>query len=295
MGDIVVGCCGWSYGDQTEKGGWVGAFYTGPSVRKLPYYSKFFNTVEMDASFYEKFYKYMTPSTFRGMASATPSHFDISVKVPETITHDKRLDLKAGAAEEFEEFLEKVSPLKSAKKLGAILIQLPPSFTVDEFQKTERFLDTLPSGYDYAIEFRHPSWETEGPWDMLKHYNIATVIIDSPSADRLQFLSEPTFTANHSFIRFHGRDSRHRYNYLYSKDELKEWISKIEKMKSETSIVRAYFNNHYGAKAVVNALQFKELLGLESNEEQIKALERAEHYISKISPASKLDKYMTSP
>jgi uncharacterized protein YecE (DUF72 family) len=294
MAEILVGCCGWSYGDVAEKGGWTGAFYPGSSTKRLPYYSRFFCTAEMDASFYEKFYKYMTPSTFRGMALATPKEFEFSVKVPETITHDKRLNVKQGAVELFEEFLNKISPLKTANKLGAILIQLPPSFTVKEFQNTEQFLDRLPSNYDYAIEFRHPSWETEGPWDMLKHYNISTVMIDSPPTDKLQFLSDVTVTAKHSFIRFHGRDSRHRYNYLYSKEELKPWASKIRSMQSETPVIRSYFNNHYGAKAVVNALQFKELLGLEVSEEQKNALRHAEEYISKMSPSSKLDSYLRS-
>ena len=90
------------------------------------------------------------------------------------------MDVSKGAINLFEEFVDKISPLKITNKLGAILIQLPPSFTVKEFKNTEQFLDRLPSGYDYAIEFRHPSWETEGPWNMLKHYNIAAVMIDSP-------------------------------------------------------------------------------------------------------------------
>jgi hypothetical protein len=47
-------------------------------------------------------------------------------------------------------------------------------------------------------EFRHSSWETEGPWSMLKHYNIAAVMIDSPPNDNLGFMSEITVTANHS-------------------------------------------------------------------------------------------------
>ena len=57
--------------------------------------------------------------------------------------------------------------------MGAILFQLPPSFTVSEFKNTEQFLDRLPTATDYyyAMEFRHPSWETEGPWEMLKHYS----------------------------------------------------------------------------------------------------------------------------
>ena len=72
-----------------------------------------------------------------------------SIKVPETISHVKRLDVNKGAITYFEEFLDKISPLTSTKKLGAILFQLPPSFTVNG-------LDKLPTadGYDYAVEFR---------------------------------------------------------------------------------------------------------------------------------------------
>src|SRR6476619_1894839 len=281
MTKALVGCCGWSYGDMAEKGGWTGAFYPGTSTKKLPYYSKFFETAEIDSTFYEKFYKYMTPATFQGMASATPDEFEFSVKVPETVTHDKKLDVSKGAISLFEEFVDKISPLKKANKLGVILIQLPPSFTVKEFKNTEQFLDRLPSGYDYAIEFRHPSWETEGPWNMLKHYNIAAVMTDSPSQDRLQFLSEAIVTANHSFIRWHGRNVHHRYNYLYSKEELKPWAEKVKKIQLETSILRGYFNNHYGGKAVVNALQFKEIVGDVFSKEEAQVLKRAQKYLGK--------------
>ena len=125
----------------------------------------------MDSTFYEKFYSHMTKGTFIGMSRATPEKFQFSIKMPETVIHVKRLDIKKGVMTSFEEFLDKVSPLKTANKLGAILFQLPPSFT-------EQFLDRLPTGdiYDYTVEFRHPSWGTEGPWEMLKHYNIAAVI-----------------------------------------------------------------------------------------------------------------------
>ena len=155
----------------------------------------------------------MTKRTFIGMSRATPEKFQFSIKVPETITHVKRLDVNKGAITFFEEFLDKISPLRTAKKLGAILFQLPPSFTVNDFKSTEQFLDKLPTadGYDYAMEFRHPSWGTEGPWEMLKHYNIAAVMTDSPSQENLQFLSDVIVTANHSFIRFHGRNTKSHY------------------------------------------------------------------------------------
>jgi uncharacterized protein YecE (DUF72 family) len=277
---VLIGCSGWSYDDSFENGSWVKAFYSDAQTKKLPYYAQFFNTAEMDATFYEKFYKYMTKETFVNMTKTTPDNFQFSIKVPETVTHDKRLDVSKGAVILLDEFLDKISPLKSANKLGALLIQLPPSFTVKEFRNTEEFLDRLPSAYDYAIEFRHPSWHTEGPWEMLKHYNIAAVMTDSPERDKLQFLSEVTVTASHSFIRWHGRNAKHRYNYLYSKEELKPWADKVKQISTETAVVRGYFNNHYGASSVVNALEFKEMLGTVLSEKEKSALEHARNYFS---------------
>jgi uncharacterized protein YecE (DUF72 family) len=145
--------------------------------------------------------------------------------------------------------------LKKANKLGAILFQMSPNFTVDDFRKAEAFLDKLPNGYDYALEFRHASWQTEGALEMLKHYNIASVMTDSPDP-KLQYLSEPIMTADHAFIRFHGRNRSHWYNYLYSKQEVDPWVKKVEDIKKSCKILRIYFNNHYGGRAIVNALQF---------------------------------------
>ena len=287
MGEFLLGCSGWNYGDAPEKGGWIGVFYPDSDTKRLRYYSQFFNTAEMDSTFYERFYSNMTKGTFIGMVRATPKDFQFSVKVPETITHIKRLDVKKGAITDFEEFLDKISPLKTANKLGAVLIQLPPSFTVNDFTNIEGFLDRLPNSsnnYDYALEFRHSSWMTEGPWDMLKHYNIAAVITDSPSKENLQFLSDVIITSDHSFVRFHGRNIKghYWYNYLYSKQELKPWIEKISQIRKQTKVLRAYFNNHYGGKAVVNALQFKEMTGTSLSEDERKALNQAQAYILKI-------------
>jgi len=269
---IHIGCSGWSYSDSVEKGGWMRIFYPNTKTKKLQFYSQFFNTVEMDATFYEKFYKYMTKETFASMSNATPPNFEFSVKVPESITHHKSLDVNKGAINTLEEFLEKISPLRITNKLGAVIIQLPPSFTVKEFRNIEEFLDRLPGGYDFAVEFRHPSWDTEGPWELLKHYDIAAVMTDSPPRDKLQFLSEVIVTANHSFIRWHGRNAKHRYNYLYSKEELNPWVNKVKKISTETAVVRGYFNNHYGAKAIANAIEFKEMLGegLSDREKEVK-------------------------
>lgn len=286
---VLIGCSGWSYSDSFERGGWVKVFYPENQTKKLQYYSQFFNTAEMDATFYEKFYMYMTKDTFTAMTRATPDNFQFSIKVPETVTHDKRLDVTKGAMALLDEFLDKISPLRASNKLGAVLIQLPPSFTVKEFRNTEEFLDRLPGGYDYAIEFRNPSWNTEGPWEMLKHYNIAVVMTDSPEPDKLQFLSQPIVTANHTFIRWHGRQVKPRYKYLYSKDELKPWIDKLNQVSTETAVVRGYFNNHYGARAVVNAIEFKEMLGTVLSQKQRAVLENARILLSQPSRQTTLD------
>jgi uncharacterized protein YecE (DUF72 family) len=286
---VLIGCSGWSYSDSFERGGWVKVFYPDAQTKKLQYYSQFFNTAEIDATFYEKFYMYMTKDSFTAMARATPDNFQFSIKVPETVTHDKRLDVTKGAMALLDEFLDKISPLRASNKLGAVLIQLPPSFTVKEFRNTEEFLDRLPGGYDYAIEFRNPSWNTEGPWEMLKHYNIAAVMTDSPEPDKLQFLSQPIVTANHTFIRWHGRQVKPRYKYLYSKEELKPWVDKLNQVSTETAVVRGYFNNHYGARAVVNAIEFKEMLGTVLSQKQRAVLENARILLSQPSRQTTLD------
>src|SRR5919109_4685370 len=282
MSDFLIGCSGWNYSDTSDKGGWTGVFYPDKDTKRLRYYSQFFNTAEMDSSFYERFYSHMTKGTFIGMTRATPEKFQFSIKVPETITHVKRMDINKGAMTSFEEFLDKISPLKTSKKLGVILFQLPPSFTVSDFKNVEQFLDKLSNdSYDYSIEFRHPSWGTEGPWEMLKHFNIAAVMTDSPAKENLQFLSDVIITANHSFIRFHGRNTKghYWYNYLYSEQELKPWVEKVDKIREQTKILRIYFNNHYGGKAVVNAMQFKEMNDVSLSTEERNVLERAQALI----------------
>jgi uncharacterized protein YecE (DUF72 family) len=120
---------------------------------------------------------------------------------------------------------------------------------------------------------------------MLKHYNIAAVMTDSPAKENLEFLSDVIVTtADHSFVRFHGRNTKGRYwyNYLYSEEELEPWVEKVEQIRKETKILRAYFNNHYGGKAVINALQFKQMLGNKLSDNEKNALERAQKYLSNV-------------
>ena len=304
MGKLIIGCSGWNYGTPPEQnGGWIGVFYPDKETKRLRYYSEVFDTAEMDASFYERLYSSLTKGTFIGMSKATPPGFQFSVKVPETISHKKRLDVKKNVVKDFEAFLEKISPLRTTNKLGAILIQLPPSFTISEFKNVESFLNELSTyseksiggfhesdngnknRYQYALEFRNPSWKTEGPWELLRHYNIASVITDSPKRENLEFLSETIVTtADHSFVRFHGRNVKDHYwyHYLYKKVEVDRWGENIDKIREGTKVLRIYFNNHYGGKAVINALEFKEMLGIKLAEKEANILENAKSYLRKL-------------
>jgi len=117
--------------------------------------------------------------------------------------------------------------------------------------------------------------------ELLKHHNISNVITDSPEKENLSFLSNSIVSSpDHSFVRFHGRNTsgHYWYNYLYSKKELEPWIDKVKKLKDQTKKLRIYFNNHYGGKAIINALQFKEMNGLSLNDKERKILQNAENY-----------------
>ena len=110
---------------------------------------------------------------------------------------------------------------------------------------------------------------------------IAAVMTDSPPSENLQFLSDVTITANQSFIRFHGRNTKghYWYNYLYSEQELKPWVEKLNEIIEQTKILRIYFNNHYGGKGVVNSMQFKEMIGVSLAADERKVLENTKAHI----------------
>ena len=274
-------CCdsGWKYDDPIEKGGWIGVFYPEKKTRFLKFYSDYFNTAEFDAVFYKEKYVLMSKGTFIGLSRAAPEGFEFSVKVPEIITHEKKLSIHQGALADFEKYLEMLEPLKAYNKLGAILFQLPPYFTVDDFSKIEPFLAQLPKGYDYAVEFRHASWQTECALELLRQHNIASVLTDSPDPS-LQFLSNPVVTADHSFIRLHGRNHGYWYNYLYSKKELEPWVGKVNEIAKQTRKLRIYFNNHYAGAAIINAIQFEEMWGRKLSDDEKQVLQHAEQFYS---------------
>jgi uncharacterized protein YecE (DUF72 family) len=242
---LLLGTCGWSYQE------WVGLFYPNNRVAKLPFYAKVFDTVEVDSSFY----RMPTKAMVRGWEKATGPSFQFSLKLPKTITHDKHL---AGAEEDLQKFLDVVKPLEDAGKLGCLLVQLAPSFSYDEAGRLEAFLRLLPPHMRFAVEFRHESWDRKETRDLLRKYNVANTITESP----IEFLSRPVVTSStHAYVRWHGRGRPIWYEYTYSEKELQPWVDRLQEIEAQAPVTYAYFNNHYSAGAPRNALQFLAMRG----------------------------------
>jgi len=264
MGDLLIGTSGWSYKE------WVGAFYPTSATNKLSYYSKVFGTVEIDSTFYA----YPSKGLVLGWARYTPDNFVFSVKLPQLLTHEKKLEHAKGVEADLIRFLGLMKPLIAGGKLGPILIQLPPSFSYEaDYAKLSSFLKTVPEDLKFAVEFRHPSWLREEVWSLLRDCNVANVIVDEPLLP-----PDTVVTADFAFIRWHGHGTRPWYNYRYPERQLKEWVPKVQEVTSRVKKTYGYFNNHFQGFAVENSLKMMGMLGV-STPQQDQAGARATRFI----------------
>ena len=240
-----MGTSGWSYKE------WIGPFYE-DEKRMFSYYAQFFNTVEINSTFY----RFPSRSTIYGLNRVSPAGFIFSAKLPRLITHKKKLNPEENIQRELMRFLELLEPLSASGKLGCILVQLPPKFTYDrDVEKLEAFLDMIPDDYEFAIEFRNSSWMRDETWKILREHNVAYCVVDEPSLP-----PEVHVTANFAYFRWHGRSRRPWYNYHYSEEELKEWVPKINATSKRVEKIYGYFNNHFHGYAVENCIEFMQML-----------------------------------
>lgn len=252
MGEIMLGTSGWSYKD------WVGPFFE-KKEKKLFFYTKFFQTTEINSTFY----RYPSRSMVYGFYRASPKGFIFSAKLPRLITHKKRLNPNLKVENDLLRFLELMEPLRANGKLGAILIQLPPSFVFEKhYENLTSFVELLPEDFEFAVEFRDLSWLRAETWRILKENNVAYTIVDEPLLP-----PEIHVTADFGYIRWHGRGGRPWYNYHYSQQELEEWVPKVKTVSKKVDKVYGYFNNHYQGYAAENCVEILEMLGAASSEQ----------------------------
>jgi uncharacterized protein YecE (DUF72 family) len=293
--NLRIGCSGWQYDD------WVGPFYeAGRRERRsewLEFYGRFFNFVEVDSSYYSVPGR-QTVEAWMAKGRRI-GDFELSLKMHQEVTHARLVAHDAaGAVAKAREFEQNIlAPLDDKKLLGAVLLQLSPYFVrVDERLRSampalKDFLGGLDTArYRYAVEFRHRSWlDLEkreihpDALDVLRDRRVAVCVLDSPG-----FPATKAQTADHAYVRFHGRnydlwyarekpegDTRlNRYDYLYTEEELEPWVDTVEDIEERCREVRIAFNNHGHAKAVRNALMFRRMLGVDAGGKQTVMPER---------------------
>ena len=251
---VSLGTSGWSYKE------WEGVLYPRGEKRKLTYYSRYFETVEIDSTYYA----YPSKAMVQGYARATPEAFVFSAKLPKLITHEKRLDVGRGVEQDLMRFLHVMRPLEDAGKLGALLVQLPPSFSYEGgLASLKGFLEVAPSDLRFAVEFRNLSWLRPETWDLLRAHSVAYTIVDEPLLP-----PDPVVTADFAFIRWHGRGARPWYNYRYTDEQLKAWTPRVREVAAKVKKVYGYHNNHPYGHAVEGALKEMELLGIAGDEQR---------------------------
>lgn len=257
---ILIGTSGFGYSDwqaRYEKTRFPFYPQNLDSHHRLSFYAEVFPTVEINTTFYH----FPRASVVDKWGQHVPNDFIFAYKIPRHITHQKKLDFNQGYWEELRPFLDTICSGLGRSKTGPALLQLPPKFSADYFNRLEVFLKYWPKDIRLAVEFRHISWVEQKRLDqtlsLLSKHNAAYCIVDEPLLPPIT-----PVTADFSYIRFHGHGLKPWYNYQYSLEELTPWVSRIRSLSrsKELKEIFTYFNNHPHGHAPANARQLAILL-----------------------------------
>ncbi len=252
MGEgIRIGTQGWNYD------AWVGPFFpvgTRP-VDYLSIYSRAFDTVEVDSTFYAV----PAARTVRGWYERTPPGFVFALKLPQEITHERRLrDIDDVAAL----FYDRARELRD--KLGPVLIQLGPDFGPVELPALARLLPSLPRDISFAIEFRHRGWIQDGVLALLAEHGVALTLTDARWIPRKQMLALAVRpTAGFLYVRWMGAN-RDIVDYsriqIDRTRELEEWARVLWPVALKGVKVYGYVNNHFAGHSPTSARDLQQHL-----------------------------------
>lgn len=263
MSRIYVGTCSWS--DHTD-------FYPPglPSNQQLSFYAQHFSVVEIDATFYTM----MPARNYQLWAQRTPPEFVFDVKPYRQLTwHDRKSPPDDEITQRFRDSLE---PLRQAGKLSALNFQFPPWFVYrkENLEYLRRCRDNFPNDR-LSVEFRHRSWLEEARVDevvgVLRDLRVGLTVVDEPqigsgSVPTVLEVTRPDL----ALVRFHGRNAKmwyakvkrtgERFDYLYSEEELRDWIPNIAHLAERADELHLLFNNNRDNFAVLNAQQLQMIL-----------------------------------
>jgi uncharacterized protein YecE (DUF72 family) len=246
---ICIGTSGYNYPHW-----WNAVFYPSdlPQKRWLEFYAEYFDTVELNVSFY----RLPSKEVFENWYKRTPKRFSFAVKGSRLITHIKRLK---DCREPLSLLLDHASPLK--EKLGAMLWQLPPRFKFQK-ERLEEFcvlLSTLPRSkrIRHAFELRDESWFCQEVFRILEEFNFAFCIAHGSGLPMVE-----RTTSSFIYLRLHGGEILYGSNY--SDKELNQWAQKLQGWRRKGKIVFVYFNNDAYGFATKNALTLKKMVSTDS-------------------------------
>src|ERR1700677_3795315 len=271
--DVRVGTAGWSYKD------WEGILYpSGMSQRKLhplEYLARFFDTTEINTSFYGPLKPEGAKLWCRKVA-AVNKNFLFTAKLYRAFTHSPIAVMEPTSAatirptdEDEARTREGLDAIASEGRLGALLIQFPLSFKNTPLNR--EYLDRLLRQfieYPRVVEVRDSSWNNAETLAAFAQRNVGFCNIDQPVIGRSLAPTEHV-TGAIGYVRLHGRnyeqwfdsDNRNdRYNYLYNQHELEDWKERIESIAEQAQTTFVIANNCVEGKAGVNALELKAML-----------------------------------
>jgi uncharacterized protein YecE (DUF72 family) len=295
MSNMRVGTCSWT--DPTMVRAWYPTSAR-TAADRLRYYAARFDTVEVDSSYYGM----PTPDTARLWAERTPPGFVFHIKafammtrhgvkpeqLPPPLREGRSFELDRGGRilhpapalreEAFAFFGDALEPLRTADKLGVILMQFPPYFVANEANRTYIAWSAERLAPDrMAVEFRHNSWvqpeALEDTLELLVSLGASYVCVDEPRMETANALPPiAAATSDVGYVRFSGRNAAtwnarvptaaERFRYLYEAKELEEWVEPIRRLGEQTQTTYAMFNNCFADYAPRNAQQMASLLDL---------------------------------
>jgi uncharacterized protein YecE (DUF72 family) len=235
---VHIGTSGWQYRH------WRGVFYPSklPQRLWLEYFADRFQTVEVNNTFYNL----PERSVFEQWSERTPRDFIFTLKMSRYLTHVKRL---SDPAEPVARFVDRALGLGS--KLGPILIQLPPSLSIDT-GLLDAALAAIGPAARTAVEFRHESWFTAETRSVLERRRAALCLADSPRRRQPRWR-----TADWGIVRFHEGQGSQAPGYETA--ALGRWARQIAGMWGPRDEVFVYFNNDTGGYALRDAVTFAQL------------------------------------
>jgi uncharacterized protein YecE (DUF72 family) len=267
---IYIGTAGWQYKD------WNGKFYP-PKLKQPPlqFYAEYFDTVEINSSFYGHIRPSVAATWCKLVADVNP-RFVFTAKLNRAFTHSPIAVIESTNASSIKPKASDeagakagLDVLASAKRLGALLMQFPISFknTAENREYLQQLAGRF-NEYPIVVEVRHSTWDDPEILRSFARLGIGFCNIDQPLLGKAMAPSQIAL-GRIGYVRLHGRNYQQwfehekphdRYNYLYSPKELDGWARRIEHVSEQAETTFVISNNHFESKAAVNSLQLESML-----------------------------------